>query len=565
MLNTSQIIRSFRFYLRHNPSQLLLLFIVTLLAGFNQGASIVILIPLLSTLSKDASSSSPIIRFMHNAGFTPSINAILIIFVVLLIATAILSYIKARMQSKYEQEFIYSIRTRLFRKIISTDWLTINRMSKHNHIQVITNEIPKMVSYYYSMLRFICGALIIGAHIFLSLFISVSFTMMVLLIGLLSFWALRKFLHESAALGSQQLGSYRKMMKEVDDFWIMIKQAKIHNTESFYFDRFCQTNQQTRAIQNRQSIRRAVSQLLFTIIGVAALAIIVYISITLQHTSIPSLLVLIILFARIYPLFVNANNDLNQLLSSLSSTLLVIKTDEELQEKQISESHFNSNAQLAGDIALENITFGYTPNIPIFKNLTILFPMKSMTGIYGASGSGKTTLVDIISGLITPQSGTIRIGDVSIDDKTASHWRQAIGYLPQDTFFVDGTIRENLIWDSGRDISDAEIYATLEKVNAKAIVEKEPLALSTSIANYHYHFSGGERQRLALARVLLKQPRLLLLDEATSALDSTTEQQIMDNLSRLKGEITIIFITHRQNLRSYFDHTIDFGNGIYLN
>jgi len=97
----------------------------------------------------------------------------------------------------------------------------------------------------------------------------------------------------------------------------------------------------------------------------------------------------------------------------------------------------------------------------------------------------------------------------------------------------------------------------LDRVNARAIVEREPKGLDTSIANYHFHFSGGERQRLALARVLLKSPKVLLLDEATSALDAKTEQQIMENLLLLKNELTILFVTHRQSLTPYFDTVID--------
>lgn len=144
-------------------------------------------------------------------------------------------------------------------------------------------------------------------------------------------------------------------------------------------------------------------------------------------------------------------------------------------------------------------------------------------------------------------------------------WRSSIGYLPQDSFFIDGTIRDNLIWDSNMENEspgkrDRFIMDTLRSVNAENLITREKSGLDTHISNYNYHFSGGERQRLALARVLLRRPKLLLLDEATSALDKDSEKEIMETLLRLKPEITIVFVTHRQNLKSYFDKLIEFGN-----
>ena len=104
-------------------------------------------------------------------------------------------------------------------------------------------------------------------------------------------------------------------------------------------------------------------------------------------------------------------------------------------------------------------------------------------------------------------------------------WRTGIGYLPQDSFFIDGSLRENLVWDCRRDISDNEIKDVLKQVNALQLVNRHKNGLDEEIVNYPFHFSGGERQRLALARVLLRQPQILLLDEATSSLDIENEKQ----------------------------------------
>jgi ATP-binding cassette subfamily C protein len=184
-------------------------------------------------------------------------------------------------------------------------------------------------------------------------------------------------------------------------------------------------------------------------------------------------------------------------------------------------------------------------------------PNCAITGIIGQSGKGKTTLLDLLTGLLQPTEGVILVGENQLQKDESANWRQHIGYLTQDVCFVDGTIRENLVWDTPYKVTDEQIMEMLCKVDALNIVLREKEGLSAKITNFQYHFSGGERQRLALARILLRFPKLLLLDEATSALDRKTEAHIMQCLSLLKKDITIVFVTHRESLMPYFDRVVD--------
>ena len=143
-----------------------------------------------------------------------------------------------------------------------------------------------------------------------------------------------------------------------------------------------------------------------------------------------------------------------------------------------------------------------------------------------------------------------------LEEDLLQRWKAGLGYLPQDSFFIDGTLRENLVWDSGGGISDEEIWSVLEQVNAIHLVKRFGKGLDAFIVNYPFIFSGGECQRLALARVLLRKPSLLLLDEATSSLDAENETTIMEVLFKLKARITIIFVTHRSSLLRWFDSVI---------
>ena len=563
MQNNFFVVRSFNLFFRHKPAKIVVLFFLSLFLGFNQGVTIVLLIPLLGLLdpSQHTLAQNKWIEFLttilHKIGLSVSLELVLAIFAVSLLSIAFLTYYQSILQAAYQQEFSHEIRRRLFKKIISSNWAFLNRKSKHNHIQILTTEIPKMTVYYYYYLGLFTKFIFILAHILLALMISVKFTLFVAGMGLVIFVLLRNYLTNARKIGNANIQVFTKMLKHIDDFWITVKMAKVHNSEEFYYNKFEESNKQMLEYQYKQIKNRAVPQLLFTLVGVFSLILVVYLAYNVARLPLTSLFVLIILFARIFPQFMGVNSDLNMMLSNVESVKMVLNLDMEIDEMKFENKNTTEQVTFDLSINIKNLNFAYNPNNPIFTNFSTSIPAYQTTGIIGPSGCGKTTLIDIISGLQKTQNGTIYVDDKVINTSQLSAWRSKLGYLPQDSFFIDGTIRENLIWDAESDISDSEIMEILKQVNIDKLVCSQVKGLDTSITNFQYHFSGGERQRLALARVLIRKPKLLLLDEATSALDSENEAQIMDCLMKLKSKVTILFVTHRENLKPYFDKIID--------
>ena len=361
-------------------------------------------------------------------------------------------------------------------------------------------------------------------------------------------------------MGSGNIYSLRKMLKQIDDFWLTIKMAKVHNSEEFYFKKFDDSNKKILLYQYKQIKNRAVPQLIFSLAGVVAMILVVYFAFHVAKLPMTALFVLILLFARIFPQFMGLNSDLDMLVSNVESVRMVLAMDQEMEEREFDKKEKQGEIDFIRLLEIRNLNFGYHPDAPLFTNFSESIPARQMTGIIGKSGCGKTTLIDIIAGLQKSEGAVIMVDGVVLSGDKLPTWKSELGYLPQDSFFIDGTIRENLIWDSGSNLADSQILDVLKLVNAEQLVLSQKEGLDTTIANYQYHFSGGERQRLALARVLIRKPRLLLLDEATSALDAENEAQIMDCLVRLKKDITIVFVTHRQSLIPYFDKIIDLNN-----
>jgi ATP-binding cassette subfamily C protein len=486
-----------------------------------------------------------------------NLTLILAVFTVSLLSIAFLTYFQSTLQAAYQQEFSYQTRKRLFKKIITSEWSFLNGTSKHNHIQVLTTEIPKMTTYYYYYLSLATKAIFIITHIVLAFFLSASFTCFVVFVGALVFIMMRKNLKQAALLGAGNIQAFRKMLKHIDDFWITVKMAKVHNSEEFYYKKFDETNQMMLEQQYQQLRNRAIPQLLFTLVGIVSLVLIVYVAYGIVKLPLTSLFVLILLFARIFPQFMSLNSDLNLIISNVESVKMVLAMDHEIPEREFEKTKQKESIEFRNDIEIRNLNFSYNPAVKLFSNFSGSIQANKITGIVGQSGCGKTTLIDILAGLQKVSDGAILIDGIPLNAGNLAIWRNSLGYLPQDSFFIDGTIRENLIWDSGNSLTDEKLFELLKQVNADQLVSSQKQGLDTFIANYQYHFSGGERQRLALVRVLIRNPKLLLLDEATSALDPTNESQIMECLLHLKKEVTIVFVTHRQNLRTYFDQIID--------
>ncbi len=557
------IIRSFGLFFRYSPVRLVALFLIALFLGLNQGITIVLLIPLLELLepAKNAASTNKwgglLNSIFDQFGLEVNLTLILVIFMLCLLLIAVLNYYQSIMQAAYQQEFSYHTRKRLFKKIITSDWRFLNGKSKHNHIQVLTTEIPKMTTYYYFYLGLTTKIIFIVAHVALALILSVKFTLIVVFLGLIVFVALRRFLKKAAILGAGNIQAFRKMLKHIDDFWLTVKMAKVHHTEEFYYNKFNESNTLILDHQYKQLRNRAVPQLLFTLAGVVSLVVVVYLAYNVAKLPLATLFVLILLFSRIFPQFMGINGDLNMLVSNVESVRMVLAMDREIEEHDFEKTELDGSIELNQQLEIKNLNYAYLPKIPLFTNFSVSVPARKMTGIVGKSGCGKTTLIDLIAGLQKVENGIIAVDGKKLTDDQLPAWRSGLGYLPQDAFFIDGTIRENLIWDSGQNLSDEQIFEVLKQVNADHLVSGRKQGLDSFIANYQYHFSGGERQRLALARVLIRNPKLLLLDEATSSLDHETEAQIMDCLVRLKKKVTIVFVTHRQNLKQYFDKIID--------
>jgi ABC-type multidrug transport system fused ATPase/permease subunit len=205
-------------------------------------------------------------------------------------------------------------------------------------------------------------------------------------------------------------------------------------------------------------------------------------------------------------------------------------------------AHFNFES----DVEITDIEFTYPGKVvPAISIGNVRVKAGQSLAIVGPSGAGKTTLVDVLLGILPPQKGSIKLGGLP-PSEVISKWPGSISYVPQDVAITPGTIRQNVAL--GFDVesqSDELIYRALKLAQMEEFVKSMPDGIDTVLSERGGNISGGQRQRLGIARALFTNPRILVLDEATSALDGNTEAEISDAIMNLKGETTVIVIAHR--------------------
>jgi len=244
-------------------------------------------------------------------------------------------------------------------------------------------------------------------------------------------------------------------------------------------------------------------------------------------------------------------NNVTGSLPSLEQIDSLMKESELLKEKSTGKKI----TSFSSGLYLTDLSFSYNGKENVLSNINIDIPKGSMVAVVGHSGSGKSTLIDLIMGFYFSQKGDLRVDKNNINEISLRDWRMLLGYIPQQPFLFNISIRENLLW-ANNDARDSDVEHACKLANAEEFILNLDDQYDALVGERGVKLSGGEAQRICLARALIKRPQVLILDEATSSLDSHSELLIKKSIDNLAGETTVICIAHRLS-------TIQSANRVY--
>ena len=468
-------------------------------------------------------------------------------------------------QNKLMMQLRLSTANKIFKYYINSPYLNHFKINPATYVRTIEADIGNsftVIGCYLALFR----ELLILISVFLLLvftdiFISFISLMILVLPVLIFYFYYRKKLKEKGQTLVEKLG---ERIKITNQSLGAIKETKILNKENFFLDKFFKTNQIVEKISFFSSIISATPRIFLEVSALVAITSICAILIMFGR-PVDAILPMISLLAISAVRFIPALNIITSSLTTIrirkySINLVVdlIKKSNLLPKKKelegVYKKDFGKNEIFSNNIKLKNISFNYETNKKVaVNNINIEIAKGKSVGLIGKSGSGKSTLVDIIIGLLEPSTGEILIDDNNIGTKKIS-WQKQLGYVPQEVYLLDDTIRNNITFGIEKEKIDEKLLSdVIEKSQLKNLINSLPEKLNTLIGDRGARLSGGEKQRIGIARALYNKPKVIVFDEATSALDIYNENKILKEIYENKKDKTLIIISHRNNTVKYCD------------
>lgn len=555
MKKTESIFEGFGLFIKdvflYNPLKSCLTLTLMILVGITNGIEMAILIPLLQvagfggTAGTDKYLSGAVVKVFNLLGFSPSFGGVLLMFFFIFLSMAILQYHQIKFSSALSHNYSAYIRERLYKNIFNAQWLFFVRKKMAHNANILTVEAQRVRIALDSLNRVIAESFITIAYVVLAFLISWQATAVVLFAGAVISFFMRRRIHSGKSIGKRITDANNDLQSAVWEHLGNAKIIKSQAAEKQSFELFRKLVYQGSNLYIRYLVNQAKIKAIFEPFTIAILCIGLYFTLTFLNMNMANLVVLLIIFYRLSPRITLIQQNYHQLLTSIPAYNALTALEEEtkaIPEKIEGKTKITSFAK---GISIEDVTFAYqSGDREVIKDLNIFIPYGKTIALVGESGSGKSTIADLILGLLLPSKGKIYIDDIDIKDIDLRNWRQLIGYVTQDTILFHDTILANLLW-ANPDATNEDI-ANVLKISASDIFVKDlPEGNNTIIGDRGIRLSGGQRQRLALARALLRKPRMLILDEATSSLDAESEHRIQEAIESLHGSVTMLVITHR--------------------
>ena len=539
------------YFMRAYPSRSVLMVAFLLLSGLAEGIGVITLLPLLElTTGNDVAVQSALGRtittLLAACGLAPSLPNLLLLIVAGMTLKGVFALFAMKEVGYTVAHVMTDLRLQLIRALLAARWSYFVSQPTGRFANAISSE-TVIASRVYQVAAQLM-ALVLQAIVYAVLVVLVSWevALLGLVAGALVAFMFRGLINTTRQAGEQQTRLLNLLTARLTDALQGIKPIKAMARENQLLPLLeAETQGLNESAQNQvlsMEALRALQEPLLVIVIAAGL----YAALTYGSQSFTGLMVVVFLFYRL----LNRIHTIQQLYQAIAlgeSAFWSIRRSI-AEADAVRETSAGSRNIVAFDheLRLESLQFNYGTKV-VLRDVSLTIPVGQFVAIIGPSGAGKTTIVDLLIGLIEPGAGTIRIDGVPLSEIALQNWRSQIGYVPQEMFLFHDTILRNIsLGDEKVTPQDAE--NALRAAEAWDFVSELPLGLDTVVGERGTKLSGGQRQRIAIARALMRRPKLLVLDEVTTSLDPDSELALCKTLRNLAGKVTIVAVSHQPAL-----------------
>ncbi len=560
------VVRSFlRFAGWRGPPAALLM----IAGGALEGMSLALVVPLVALLSGHHAAGHSIVAGWFDRIGVMAPNAQLMValcaFVFATTLRAVILVARDRLLMSLQVAFTDKQRTDLVTALAASRWQDITGLRHARILHALGSEIPRAATALHLLLAIAASAAMLFAQWVLILFLSPGLALPALLVMVPAALITRPLLRQAGALGHALTGGNLQMLDATQQFLGGLKPALAQNLEAPFLAEFRSTLAALAGRQKDYVRRQGYGRILATALAAIALAAAILL---VRRLALPMAVTVGILavFQRMFGPAMTILRSAQQLAGMLPSTVAIDQLRSELQKSMRTDE---GGPVEVGHVSIrfDRVSFSYRQDggeIAGITDVSLRIEPGELVGVAGASGAGKTSFVDLLAGLVQPDSGTILLDETPLDPRDYRRIRARLSYATQDGWLVHDTVRRNLTW--GLEAVDEEhVWRTLEIVEAAAFVRGLDGGLDSVVGERACRLSGGERQRLGLARALLRSPSLLILDEATNALDIETESRVLQRLVGLDHRRTIVLVSHRPETLRICPRILTFDRGMLVN